>query len=82
MRELRSAGFYSRSRNLDMDTNNFLIEAVFRTEPAHTGGWLVSKLDTAGYALDIDNAGRVRMRIRAGGGEQSEYSRTSAGPRQ
>jgi hypothetical protein len=63
-----------------MDTNNFLIEAVFRTEPTHTGGWLVSKFDTAGYALDIDNAGRVRLRIRGGGGEQSESSRTSAMP--
>jgi hypothetical protein len=78
--ELRSAGAYHRSRNLDMDTNNFLIEAVFRTEPAHTNGWLVSKFDTAGYALNIDDAGRIRMRLRAGGGDQSEYSRTSAIP--
>ncbi len=70
MPQLRSADGRSRSRNLDMDTNNFLVEAVFRTKPVHTGGWLVSKLDTAGYALDIDNTGRVRMRILAGGTER------------
>jgi len=78
--ELRSAGHYRRSGNLDMDTNNFLLEVVFRTQPGHTGGWLVSKLDTAGYALDIDNVGRVRMRIHAGGSDQSECSRTSLVP--
>jgi hypothetical protein len=71
--ELRTSGERSHSRNLDMDTNDFLIEAVFRTTPGHTGGWLVSKLDTTGYALEIDNTGRFRMRI-------DEYSRTSLAP--
>jgi hypothetical protein len=71
--ELRTAGNRSHSRNLDMDTNDFLVEAIFRTQPGHTGGWLVSKLDTAGYALEIDSAGRVRMRT-------GEYSRTSLTP--
>jgi hypothetical protein len=63
-----------------MDTNNFLVEAVFRTKPAHTGGMLVAKLDTTGYAMDIDGTGRVRMRIQAGGGEKNAYSRTSLVP--
>jgi len=67
------AGGRSRSRNLDMDTNDFLVEVVFRTQPGHTGGSLVSKFDTAGYALEIDNAGRVRLRI-------GQYSRTSRVP--
>ena len=60
--DLRTAGVRSRSRNLDMDTNDFLIEAVFRPKPGHTGGSLVSKLDTAGYALEIDNTGHIRLR--------------------
>ena len=68
-----TAGGRNKSRNLDMDTNDFLVEAVFRTQPAHTGGWLASKLDTAGYALEIDKTGRIRMRI-------GEYSRTSLAP--
>ena len=66
-------GTRSRSRNLDMDMNDFLIEAIFRTKPSHTGGALVSKFDSAGYALEIDNTGRVRMCI-------GEYSRTSLTP--
>jgi hypothetical protein len=80
--ELRTSagGERSHSRNLDMDTNNFLIEAVFRTQPASAGGVLVSKLDTAGYALEIDKAGRVRLRLLAGAGNKSEYSRTSLVP--
>lgn len=77
--ELYSGGVRSRSRNLDMDTNNFLIEAVFRTNPGHTGGVLVSKLDTSGYVLDIDSTGRARMRIVPGGGN-GEFSRTSLVP--
>jgi hypothetical protein len=76
--ELRTeGGERSHSRNLDMDTNNFLIEAVFRTQPGHTGGVLVSKLDAAGYVLEIDKAGRVRLRLLAGAGNKNEYSRTS-----
>ncbi len=78
--QLRSADGRSRSRDLDMDTNNFLVEVVFRTNPVHTGGVLVSKLDTGGYALDIDGTGRVRMRILAGGGDKGECSRTSLVP--
>jgi hypothetical protein len=75
--QLQSGGGRSRSRNLDMDTNNFLIEVVFRTDRAKAGGVLVSKLDSAGYALEMDPGGRVRMRIAAGG---SECSRTSPAP--
>jgi hypothetical protein len=80
--ELRTTpgGERSHSRNLDMDTNNFLIEAVFRSQPGHTGGGLVSKLDAAGYALEIDQAGRVRLRLVAGAGSKNEYSRASLVP--
>jgi hypothetical protein len=48
--ELSYLGRRSPSRNLDMDTNNFLIEAVLRTERGHTGGVLVSKSEVADSA--------------------------------
>jgi len=54
---------------VDMDTNNFLIEVYFRTEPGHTGGVLVSKSDASGYVLDVHEAGRPRLTLRVGGRE-------------
>jgi hypothetical protein len=57
--------------------SDFLIEAVFRTPPGHTGSVLVSKLAAAGYTLEIDKAGRVHLRLVAGAGKKNEYSRAS-----
>ncbi|MBN1675778.1 MAG: hypothetical protein JXR37_32340 [Kiritimatiellae bacterium] len=63
---------------VDMDTNNFLIEIVFRTDgPARAAG-LVAKCDaTRGYALDLDEHGFLRLRLAFGGGS---CARQSAGP--
>ena len=53
---------------VDAGTNNFIIEAYFKTQPGHTGGVIVVKADTTnGYALEIDRYGSVCLRVRAGG---------------
>ena len=55
--------------NVDMTTNNFIIEVVFRTEKDHKEGVLVSKYDPSGngYSLDIDTEGKARLNLIAGG---------------
>ena len=49
--------------NVDMDTNNFIIEAFFRTEKNFKSGVLVSKYDLSGngYKLDFDENGKARL---------------------
>jgi hypothetical protein len=49
--------------NVDMSTNNFIIEAFLRTEKGHKNGVLVSKYDPSGngYKLDIDQNGKPRL---------------------
>ncbi|MFO7956835.1 MAG: LamG-like jellyroll fold domain-containing protein [Candidatus Brocadiia bacterium] len=54
-------------RTLDMDTNNFLIEAYLKTAEGHSGGLIAGKADEAGYILEVDDEGRVRLRLREGG---------------
>lgn len=51
--------------NVDMTTNNFIIEAVFRTEKGHKEGALVSKYSTSsnGYKLDFDQNGKARVNL-------------------
>jgi hypothetical protein len=75
--EMNESVVYNQDRNtvpgeqlvtLDMDANNFLIEAIFRTDPGHTGGVLVSKMHaTAGYALSINERGGASLTIRSAG---------------
>jgi hypothetical protein len=48
---------------VDMDINDFLIEAIFRTAKGHRNGGLVSKWDKRGYTLDIDGEGAARLRL-------------------
>jgi hypothetical protein len=50
-------------KSADMDTNSFLIEAYFRTQPEHTSGVLASKrsADGPGYELRLSNAGTLQM---------------------
>ncbi len=49
-------------------TNNFIIEAYFRTVPGHTNSIVVAKMDsTNGYALEIDQYGCALLRVRYGG---------------
>ncbi len=57
-------------KTVRMTDNNFLMEAVFRTEPGHTGGSIARKLDDLnGYALDIDANGRLAIRLRSAGAQ-------------
>ncbi len=57
-----------RRRTLDMGTSNLLVEVYFKTHPGSTGAVVVSKLsDRAGYMLDIDDAGRPRLTLKAAG---------------
>ncbi|MDA3961336.1 MAG: LamG domain-containing protein [Planctomycetota bacterium] len=53
-------------RNLRITNGNLLIEAVFRVEPGATGGLLAGKMDQTGYALDLDDAARLRLRLASG----------------
>ncbi len=51
--------------NVDMTTNNFIIETFFRTEKDHTVGVMISKYDPSGngYQLDIDQNGKARISL-------------------
>lgn len=51
--------------NTDMTTNNFIIEAVFKTEKGHKSGVVVSKFESSGngYRLDIDKKGKTRVSL-------------------
>jgi hypothetical protein len=55
-------------RNASIRESNFLIEAYFRTEPGHTGGVLIEKMQGSGYALGVDARGGLTFRV-AGAGE-------------
>ncbi len=49
---------------VDMAGNNFLVEAVFRTEAGHTGGLLAAKItEGRGYRLGIDAAGCAYLEL-------------------
>jgi hypothetical protein len=55
--------------NVDMTTNNFIIEAVFRTEKGFKEGALVSKYNPSGngYKLDFDQEGKARLSLMVSG---------------
>jgi concanavalin A-like lectin/glucanase superfamily protein len=63
----------SKRRTLDMGTNNFLIEVVFRTEPGK-GGTLVSKMGDGGYYLEVLPNGMISLQLRATDGNGSALS--------
>ncbi len=58
-------GFYkgSKRETVDMESNNFLIEAVFKTT---SSGGLVSKLKNKGYELKIDKRGFLKLSLSFG----------------
>jgi len=57
----------SERRTLVMDTNSFLIEAVFKVNAAKPG-LIASQMDgTAGYALGIDAKGQPMLTMKSGG---------------
>jgi len=51
--------------NVDMTTNNFILESYFKTVEGHTGGVLFSKSATSGYGwqMDINASGNIRFSI-------------------
>lgn len=51
--------------NVDMTTNNFILEAFFKTTEGHTGGVLLSKAGASGYGyqLEVMESGDVRFSI-------------------
>jgi len=61
-------------RSPDIGNTNFLIEAYFRTAPGHTGGVLIEKMASAGYALSIDSDGGVRFAVK---GERTDRTASS-----
>jgi len=55
--------------NVDMTTNNFILESYFKTLEGHQNGCLISKYGTSGYGyqLDVDASGNARFSILNGG---------------
>lgn len=67
----------AQRRTVDMGTNNFLIEAYFKTKLGHTNGVLIAKAAEAGYTLDIDAEGHARLTLRPSGQESGQQSSSS-----
>jgi len=66
----------SRKKTADMDNNNFLLEVYLKADQNHTGGWIIGKSADAGYVMELDQTGKVRLRLRSGGADVAK--RTSA----
>jgi hypothetical protein len=62
-------------RNPQIHTSNFLIEAYFKTAPGQKEATLLQKMDDAGYALHISEAGGVILTAKSGGPAASLASR-------
>ncbi len=79
MREKQPVVIPGRERDtVEMQDNAFLIEAVLRVEPGHHGGTIAGKLDAmAGYALGLDDAGRLQLALRSGGQHVLSVTRVS-----
>lgn len=73
----KRSGYYEGNKRVtvDMGTNNFLIEVVFRPEKDIYGGGIVSKFMDNGYVMDIDKNGFLRLALYS---ESSKCSRTSS----
>ena len=52
--------------NPQIHTSNFLIEAYFKTAPGQTDATLIQKMDDAGYALGVNEAGGVTLAATVG----------------
>jgi hypothetical protein len=61
---------------VDMGTNSFILEIVFKTAPGNTGGALVSKAAGSGYTLRVADGGRAMLRLTAGEGAAAVTSPT------
>ncbi len=65
-----------KRQTVDMDTNNFLVEAYFKTEAGLTGKPIVSKMNGKGYQLEIDGDGNARLLLQADGKEWAQAGST------
>jgi hypothetical protein len=63
--------------NPQIYTSNFLIEAYFKTAPGQKDATLIQKMDAAGYALRVNQAGGVTLAAQAVGAKASLASRTA-----
>ncbi len=61
--------------NPQIHTSNFLIEAYFKTAPGQKDATLIQKMDDAGYALCVNEAGGVTLTAKSGGATASLASR-------
>jgi hypothetical protein len=57
--------------NPQIYTSSFLIEACFRTAPGQKEATLMRKMDGAGYALGVNEAGGVSLAAQGAGGKAS-----------
>jgi hypothetical protein len=65
-------------RTVDMDSNSFLVEVYFRTEPGCAGGTLVAKESQAGgYALAVNDDGGLTLSLAADRETTSLKSKTA-----
>lgn len=55
--------------NVDMTTNNFIVEVYFKTNTGHTGGTLVAKYPASGkgYQMYLNGDGNILMALISGG---------------
>jgi hypothetical protein len=60
--------------SVDMETGNFLIEAVIAPDMGHTGSGIVTKLQDRGYSLELDEHGAVQLRLFFGTEESGRKS--------
>ncbi|MCC5843454.1 MAG: right-handed parallel beta-helix repeat-containing protein [Verrucomicrobia bacterium] len=62
-----------------MTDNNFLVEAVLRTEPGVGGGVIAGKMENGtGYQFGLDESGRLLLRMGVGDGNRSVHTSESA----
>ena len=52
-----------KSNDVDITTDNFILEVYLKTAAGHTGGVVISKFESSGtgYQLDINNSGQIRI---------------------
>lgn len=64
--------------NVDMTTDNFILEAMVKTAPGHTGGVIAAKFAASarGYRMAVDASGYLEMSLVNSG--SSEFKRVSA----
>ena len=63
-------------KNPQVYTSNLLIEAYFKTAPAHTGGVILEKQKGTGYSLTVNATGGLKFSVQGSGASASVESKT------